>query len=401
VLKLIKKLGLSKNKITKLCNVSYNRLLNYNSLSKPFVKKVMQILESEINKQGIKESDLDYIKWLVSCDQEFIRIKEVKVYDNFEKKPVYDIELEPCKFFIAGNKPMNVFDTVRKFTKEPWTPIHLMKFKTLSPEILAYLWLLIENGSNIMVIGSTGTGKTTFLNAIAFFIPPSDRVVSIEDTRELQLKHENWLPSVTREGVGFGVNKQGEVTLFDLLKESFRQRPDYIIVGEIRGKEAYVLFQGAASGHPAMSTMHADSVETMVRRLETPPINLPASLVEILDVGCIMTQTRIRGKTVRRIREITEIVKVREGVGNVQTNTPFFWDPKTDRFYFRTDSHAFDKLTMRKGISKPELYREFQLRSKLLLAMYKNNIYDFKEVQEIIHDYFKNPKSVLARFKIV
>jgi len=140
--------------------------------------------------------------------------------------------------------------TVRKFTVEPWSPIKLMQFRTVSPEVLAYLWLLIEYESNILIIGGTGTGKTSFLNSIAFFVPPQARIVSIEDTKEINLLHENWLPSVAREGVGvtnLEGTKQGEVTLFDLLKESFRQRPDYVIVGEIRGKEAYVLFQGLSS----------------------------------------------------------------------------------------------------------------------------------------------------------
>jgi len=164
--------------------------------------------------------------------------------------------------------------TIRKFTREPWTPVKLMDFGTVSPEVLAYLWLLIEHEANMMVIGGTGSGKTSFLNSIAFFIPPAARIVTIEDTRELNLLHENWLPSVARAGVGLATitgERHGEVSLFDLLRESFRQRPDYVVVGEIRGKEAFVLFQGAASGHPCMSTMHAESVDTMVKRLETPP----------------------------------------------------------------------------------------------------------------------------------
>ncbi len=140
--------------------------------------------------------------------------------------------------------------SIRKFTKEPWTPIKLMDFGTVSPEVLAYLWLLIEHEANMMVIGGTGSGKTSFLNSLAFFIPPAARIITIEDTRELNLLHENWLPSVARAGVGMATitgERHGEVSLFDLLRESFRQRPDYVIVGEIRGKEAFVLFQGAAS----------------------------------------------------------------------------------------------------------------------------------------------------------
>jgi len=159
--------------------------------------------------------------------------------------------------------------TIRKFTKTPWTPPQLIGFNTMSPEMLAYLWLLVEYKMNLLLVGGTASGKTTLLNAIAFFIPPEARVVTIEDTRELNLPRDNWLPSVSRAATGVG--KMGEVNLYDLLKASFRQNPDYVIVGEIRGKEASVLFQGMASGHSSIATMHADSVETVIKRLETPP----------------------------------------------------------------------------------------------------------------------------------
>ena len=167
--------------------------------------------------------------------------------------------------------------TVRKFTKVPWTPTQLIALGTLSPEMLAYFWILLENKSNLLIAGGTASGKTTLLNALAFFIPPSSRVVSIEDTREINLPRENWLPAVARTSIGVG--KVGEVDLFALLRSSFRQNPDYLIVGEVRGKEAFVLFQGMASGHSSLSTMHADSVDTVIKRLETPPIELLAMLL--------------------------------------------------------------------------------------------------------------------------
>jgi flagellar protein FlaI len=293
--------------------------------------------------------------------------------------------------------------TIRKFTKEPWTPVKLMDFGTVSPEILAYLWMVIEYEGNLIVIGGTGSGKTSFLNSLAFFIPPAARVVSIEDTKELNLMHENWLPSVARAGMGNASitgERHGEVSLFDLLRESFRQRPDYVIVGEIRGQEAFVLFQGAASGHPTMSTMHAESVDTMVRRLETQPINLSPALVETLDVVCVMIETKVKSRSVRRLKEVVEVVQVKEEIGNAVTNTPFVRDPAKDLFYFKTDSRVFDKISRQHGISKDELYHDFKRRSAFLMALYKNKVFGFKEVQEKINDYYKNPKETLRKFGI-
>ncbi len=293
--------------------------------------------------------------------------------------------------------------SIRKFTADPWTPVKLMQFRSVSPEILAYLWLLIGYEANILVIGGTGTGKTSFLNAISFFIPPQARIVSIEDTREINIRHDNWLPSVAREGIGASNilgKKHGEVTLFDLLKESFRQRPDYVIVGEIRGQEAFVLFQAMSSGHPSLSTMHAEDVETMVRRLETEPINLSASLVESLDSVCIMTQLKTEGRVARKVRSVVEILKVHERLGNVSTNTPFVWDPASDKFYFKSNSQIFDKLVTRFGINRAKLYTEFKRRSLLLMQMYRLDITGFKQVQDVINAYYKTPEIVLKRFGI-
>ncbi len=287
--------------------------------------------------------------------------------------------------------------TIRKFTKIPWTPIQLIALNTLSPEILAYLWILIQHKSNILITGGTASGKTTLLNAIAFFIPPEARVVSIEDTREINLARENWLPSVARTAIGMG--KLGEVDLFSLLKNSFRQNPDYVIVGEVRGTEAFVLFQGMASGHASLSTIHADSVDTVIKRLETPPIELSPTLVNTLDAVCIMTHAVVKKQQTRRLREVVEIVNVTPD-GIALTNTPFIWNAREDRFYFKKDSKVFDKISMRYGISKEELINEFMRRTKLIYELYKRRIFGFDDVQKIANEYYKNPAGVLASFNI-
>jgi flagellar protein FlaI len=288
--------------------------------------------------------------------------------------------------------------TIRKFTKVPWTPPQLISMNTLSPEMLAYFWILIQYKSNILITGGTASGKTTLLNAVAFFIPPEARVVSIEDTRELNLPRENWLPSVSRTAIGTG--QLGEVDLFSLLKNSFRQNPEYVIVGEVRGREAFVLFQGMASGHASLSTMHADSVETVIRRLETPPIELSPTLVNSLDAVAIMSHAIVKKQQTRRLREIVEIVKVNPD-GLALTNTPFMWNPAEDRFYFKKDSRVFEKIAVRYGITKEELQKEFENRAKLMFELFKRKIFSFEEVQEIITEYYKNPEDVLVRYGVI
>ncbi len=287
--------------------------------------------------------------------------------------------------------------TIRKFTKTPWTPTQLIAFNTLSPEMLAYFWILIQYKSNILISGGTGSGKTTLLNALAFFIPPEARVVSIEDTREINLPRENWLPAVARPSIGIG--KVGEVDLFALLKSSFRQMPDYLIVGEVRGKEAFVLFQGMASGHPSLSTMHADSVDTLIRRLQTPPIELSPSLVNSLDCVVIATHATIQQHETRRVREVVEIINVNKD-GTALINTPLIWNPSTDNFYFKKQSKVFEKIATRQGLSLEQLQKEFATRSKLLYELFKRGIFGFHEVGNIINEYHKNPIAVLNRFDI-
>lgn len=288
--------------------------------------------------------------------------------------------------------------TIRKFTKTPWTPSQLIGFKTLSPEMLAYLWLLVEHKMNILIAGGTASGKTTLLNAIAFFIPPEARVVSIEDTRELNLPRENWLPSVTRGSTG--TDKTNEIDLFTLLKSSFRQNPDYVIVGEVRGKEAYVLFQGMASGHSSISTIHADSVDTVIKRLETPPIELSPTLLNVLDCVCIMTHAVVNKQETRKLKEIVEIVNV-TSEGIAMTNTPFIWNPREDTFYFKRSSRIFEKISTRYGLAMDELEYEFRIRVKLLYNLFQRKIFDFKKIQEIINEYYKKPAKVLKEFGVI
>ena len=288
--------------------------------------------------------------------------------------------------------------TIRKFGTKPFSPIEQIELKTANAEMLAYLWFLVENGASMLIVGGVATGKTSFLNTLAMFIPPEAKIVSIEDTRELRLTHEHWVPGLAR--VGFGIplptgEKYGEVTLFDLLKESFRQNPDYVIVGEVRGKEAYVMFQGMASGHPSLSTFHAGSVETVIHRLTTPPINLSVSLLDSLDCIIVMTHAKEKGKSARRVREIVEITGVDLKTQKVNYNLVYKWNPETDDFEKVNPSVKVEKFALAKGMSKEEALKEIERRKKVLEWMFKKGIKDYLEVVKVINRYYKEKEELL------
>jgi flagellar protein FlaI len=289
--------------------------------------------------------------------------------------------------------------TIRKFSQIPLSPIDLINRKTVSSELLAYLWLAVENGASVLIAGGAGTGKTTILNVLSMFIPPTAKVVSIEDTRELNLTHENWVPAVTRLSFMKGV---GEVSMFDLLRASFRQTPDYVIVGEIRGKEAYVMFQGMASGIPAMGTMHAGRVEDVIYRLETPPINLSPSLVGTLDLIIIMTHAREKGESARRVKEIDEIQSVDAETGKAREVRYYYWLADKDDFgRFAGDSWYLQELSRIKGQNINELRKEIEKRKLVLEWMQKKKITYFKDVVFMFSEYYKDPKKILERAGII
>ncbi len=287
--------------------------------------------------------------------------------------------------------------TIRKFTEKPITPIDEINFGTASPEILAYIWLAIESGLSILVSGATATGKTSFLNAISLFIRSELKIISIEDTPELRLPHPNWIPVVARKG--FGIKGYGEVTMFDLLKSALRQRPNFVIVGEVRGKEAYVMFQGMATGHPSMGTLHADSVAAVIDRLTGEPINVPKPMLENLDLIIFLIQTKRKGAYVRRVNEIVEIIGYNPKTRELVTNRAFKWDSENDRFIL-LKSVLLDKIREKMGYSIDDLKLDMVRRIKLLRWLQKNNITDYKEVARYFRLYYTNPEEIekLVRF---
>lgn len=278
--------------------------------------------------------------------------------------------------------------SLRKFREVPLTPIDLIRLNSLSPEMLAYLWFVVEEGANILIAGGVSTGKTSLLNAISMFIPESSKIVSIEDTRELQLPHENWLPGVTRSG--FTGSDVGEITMYELLRESFRQNPDYLIVGEIRGKEAYVMFQGMASGHPSISTMHAGNVDDLMKRLQTKPINLSPGLLESLDLVIVLVHAMERGKSARRVKDIVEIESVDMRTGQPRILKSFSWMPHTDTFEYRGSSWLLGKISAQKGLSMSYIHKELARRTRFIIWMYQNNI-SAEDQARFINIYYSSP----------
>lgn len=237
------------------------------------------------------------------------------------------------------------------------------------------------------------THNTTFLNASVSFIPPEDKIVSIEDTRELQLPHENWIPSVTREM--FGTDSHGDVDMDQLLKESFRQNPDYVVVGEVRGEEASVLFQGMSSGHPSMGTMHASSPNAVVKRLVTPPISLSPALIQAIDAIVIMTHAKGVEKSARRVKNVHELQKVVGESASARTNQAFSWTAMDDSFQQRGEPFLFDQISKDFGVSKQKLEKELERRSKVLKWLKEKDVSEFHRVSEIIHEYYKNKEEIL------
>ena len=289
--------------------------------------------------------------------------------------------------------------TIRKFRADPFTPPDLIELGTMSPEMVAYFWLVVEHGISAIFAGGTASGKTTTLNAVALFIPREAKIVSIEETREINLPHPNWIPGVTRSGFGEIVADKvvGEIDMYDLLKAALRQRPEYIIVGEIRGREAYVLFQAMATGHTTYSTMHADSPQSLIHRLEGKPINIPRVMLQALEVIAIQTIARVGGKRVRRCKQVVEIVDIDPKTKEILTNEVFRWDPVEDTFIYSGRSYILEKIRASTGMSKEEMMEEIRRRVKILEWMMKKGIRSYKEVAKVIAEYAEKPDDVMKR----
>jgi len=283
--------------------------------------------------------------------------------------------------------------TIRRFREEPITPVHLMKYGTVSADVLVYLWLAIENKKSLIFLGGTATGKTSILNAVSLFIPPTAKIVSIEDTREVRLHHPNWIASVTKEGI----RGEGTVTMFDLLKAALRQRPEYILVGEVRGVEAITLFQAMSTGHATYSTMHADSVQSAINRLESDPINLPHIMLNALHGFCIQQIVYKGEERLRRTKVLVELTGIDPHTGRIRINEVFRWNPYDDSF--EMSSPEMYRIIMReRGWSEGELKRELSDRKALLTALLERDVRDYRVLSEVFHRYYLDKEGVMSTY---
>lgn len=273
--------------------------------------------------------------------------------------------------------------TVRKFRSDPITPVSLVEFMTYSPEVLAFLWLAVENRKSLILVGGTASGKTSSMNAISFFIPANAKIVSLEDTREIQLPHANWLPTLTRENAAAAT--RADIDMFSLLRASLRQRPEFIIVGEVRGREAQTLFQAMNTGHTTFSTLHAGSIDEAVNRLINEPISVPPAMFGALDMMAIQSIHFRDGRIVRRCESLHELVVERgEAIG---WRTIFTWNPHTDEFErTKEPSKVLAEVAYIHGWDNDELALQLSMRRDHLLALRKSGGQEPGELIQSFHD---------------
>ncbi|KYK31271.1 MAG: hypothetical protein AYK22_08105 [Thermoplasmatales archaeon SG8-52-3] len=349
-------------------------------------------IRSNVYFEDVEELDSFVIKLSQMCG------KQISVYE-----PIVDGKLEDgSRLQTTLSRTITKYSTftIRRFKDDPLTPIDLIENNTMSIEMAAYFWMAIEKGTNILFCGGTAAGKTTALNALSLFLPSSFKIVSIEDTREINLPHENWIAGTTRTGFASSeALKSGkDIDMFDLIKVALRQRPKVIIVGEVRGKEAYTLFQAMTTGHLSYSTVHASDMHTLVQRLENKPIDLPRALLTSLDLIVFLNSVVVDGMPVRRMTNITEVIKLDPASNRLVTISPYHWISEVkDIFETNGGSKILQKIKMQYGWDDERLKHELELRVKILKWMMKNNLRSYEDVGRIVSEYKKDPKAVLNR----
>ena len=367
----------------------------------------------------------------ISCDGVGIPLYVYhKKYQNLRTNIVFDGTQELNNFIVylaqKGNKQISVSDpildtstpegnrinatygkevtakggtfSIRIFNKVPFSAVDLVKLGTASQDLMSYLWLSVENGKNIVVLGGTGVGKTSTLNAITLFVPSTSKIVSIEDTREIKIPHKNWISAVTRSGVGEGRfvmgKNSGEIDMFDLLVSALRQRPDYLIVGEVRGMESYNLFQAMSMGQTTITTIHAESIDDMIMRLENHPLNIPRTM--LTSVNCVVKQSmvRINEGVERRITEVSEVLRLDPESNELTFNTIFSWDKSKDMITFTGEPELLKEIADKRNVSSEIVREDFNKRSKLIKYLADMNITNYTDIWEYLRRYSEEPEKI-------
>ncbi|WP_420028700.1 type II/IV secretion system ATPase subunit [Halorussus caseinilyticus] len=284
--------------------------------------------------------------------------------------------------------------TIRQFKDVPFTPVDLVNWNTFSLEEMAFMWLAIENHKSLIFAGGTASGKTTSLNAVSLFIPSNSKIVSIEDTREVELPQRNWIASVTRPS--FSDDDKGDVDEFDLLEAALRQRPDYIVMGEIRGEEGRTLFQVMSTGHTTYTTFHADTVGEVLKRFTTEPISVSKTLFTALDLVSIQTQTRVNDSKVRRNKSLTEINEYNAENDEINVQDIFQWRAEDDEFMRLSGSNTMEDIMFDRGWNRDRLEKEILKRRVILAYLIKNGLNEYTQVAATVQAFINDPDTILT-----
>ena len=346
--------------------------------------KIFKSLQSNVNFASFDELDA-FVQWLSE------RVKKPVTF----KAPIADATLpDGSRINIVYGRDVSKRGSnfsIRKFNDVPLSVFEILEFGTINYQMLAYLSLAIGNGMNVFVSGETASGKTTLLNALTTFIPPMAKVVTIEDTPELQVPHRNWIREVVQSTKA--ENTDSGVTMFDLLRAALRQRPDEIMVGEIRGKEGNIAFQAMQTGHSVMATFHAASVEKLIQRITGDPILVPKNYVDNLNVVILTSQVKLpNGKSGRRLTGISEIVNYDAALESFSFVEAFKWNQETDVFEFTGYMSSYvleQKIAPKMGLAsnkKQKIYLEMERRSKILAKLHKEKgVRGFYEVLDVLN----------------